>query len=167
MGKNNDITEFGVHSKRVGDSRTEQVQIVMPEHINGYNRLFGGQLVEWIDIVAGVVARRHSNRRITTASIDNLHFKEAAYVDNTIVLVGQITYVGVTSMEVRVDTFVEQINGKKNLVNRAYLTLVALDDQERPTAVPRLILETEEERLEWEAGLKRAALRKQRRIEQY
>ena len=58
------------------------------------------------------------------------------------------------------------VAGKK-LVNRAYLTLVALDDSEKPTPVPRLQLETEEERAEWEAGVKRAALRKQRRIEQF
>jgi len=86
-------------SKRVKDSRTEQVQILMPEHINGYGRLFGGKLVEWIDVVAGVVARRHSGRNITTLCIDNLHFKEPAYVNDTIVLSGRVTYVGKTSME--------------------------------------------------------------------
>ncbi len=153
--------------KTVSQSRTEQVQIVMPEHINGYDRLFGGKLVEWIDIVAGVVARRHSNRNITTVSIDNLHFKAAAHVNNTVVLIGQITHVGNTSMEVRVDTFVESLCGEKKLVNRAYLVMVALNDEERPTKVPSLIIETEEERLEWEAGAKRSALRKQRSIEAY
>ena len=153
--------------KRVSDSKTEQVQIIMPAQINGFKRLFGGQLVQWIDIVAGVVARRHSNRNVTTVSIDNLHFKEAAYVNNTMLLVGRITYVGNTSMEVRVDTFVESLSGKKRLVNRAYLVLVALDDTERPTKVPGIILETEEEKAEWEAGEKRNALRKQRMIEQY
>ena len=153
--------------KRVSDSKTEQVQIIMPAQINGFKRLFGGQLVQWIDIVAGVVARRHSNRNVTTVSIDNLHFKEAAYVNNTMRLVGRITYVGNTSMEVRVDTFVESLSGEKRLVNRAYLVLVALDDTERPTKVPGIILETEEEKAEWEAGEKRNALRKQRMIEQY
>ena len=82
-------------------------------------------------------------------------------------LVGRITYVGNTSMEVRVDTFVESLSGEKRLVNRAYLVLVALDDTERPTKVPGIILETEEEKAEWEAGEKRNALRKQRMIEQY
>ena len=154
-------------TKRVSESRTEQIQIIMPEHINGFDRLFGGQLVEWIDVVAAVVARRHSNCNVTTVSIDNLHFKAAAHVNNTVVLIGQMTYVGTTSMEVRVDTFVERIDGSKKLVNRAYLTLVALDDSEKPTPVPRLQLETEEERAECEAGVKRAALRKQRRIEQF
>ena len=61
--------------KTVAQSRTEQIQILMPEHINGYQRLFGGKLMEWIDVVAGVVARRHSNSEVTTASVDNLQFK--------------------------------------------------------------------------------------------
>lgn len=156
-----------MEAKRVADSMTEQVQIVMNEHINGYGRLFGGKLVEWIDIVAGVVSRRHSNSNVTTASIDNLHFKEAAHVNQTVVLNGRITYVGKTSMEVRVDTFAEALDGKRMLVNRAYLVMVALDENERPTAVPPLLLETEEEKTEWIAGEKRNALRKQRKLEQF
>ncbi len=83
------------------------------------------------------------------------------------VLIGQVTYVGNTSMEVRVDTFVEQIDGVKNLVNQAYFVMVALDENERPTTVPGLILETEEERAEWEAGQRRSNLRRQRRREQF
>ena len=153
--------------KRVSDSVTEQIQIIMPEHINGYNRLFGGRLVEWIDVVAGVVARRHSNCNITTVAIDNLQFKAAAHVNNTVVLKGRITFVGSTSMEVRVETFVEALTGEKKLVNRAYLVMVALDADENPTPVPGLILETDEDRLEWEAGKKRRRLRKQRKIEAY
>ena len=154
-------------AKTVRASRTEQIQILMPEHINGYDRLFGGRLVEWIDVVAAVTARRHANRNVTTVSIDNLQFRAPAYVNSTVVLNGQITYVGRTSMEVRVDTFVERLDGEKTMINRAYLVMVALDDNERPTEVPRLICETEEERAEWEAGMRRNALRKQRMKEQY
>ncbi|MBR5559564.1 MAG: acyl-CoA thioesterase [Oscillospiraceae bacterium] len=154
-------------TKRVADSRAEQIQILMPEHINGYKRLFGGRLMEWIDIVAGVVARRHSGCNVTTAAIDNLQFEGAAHVNNTIVLQGRITYVGTTSMEVRVDTFVEHLDGSRTQVNRAYLVMVALDEQEKPTAVPSLVLETEEDKAEWEAGQRRNALRKQRRKEHF
>jgi acyl-CoA hydrolase len=70
-------------------------------------------------------------------------------------------------MEVRVDTFVEKINGERTLINRAYLVLVALDENEKPVQVPKLILETEEEKAEWQAGIRRNELRKQRRIEMY
>ncbi|ACL76218.1 acyl-CoA thioesterase [Ruminiclostridium cellulolyticum] len=154
-------------SKKVSDSRTEQIQILMPEHINGFNRLFGGKLMEWIDVVAAVVARRHSGCNVTTASIDNLQFKAAAYVNSTIFLLGQITYVGNTSMEVRVDTFVEELNGIRRMINRAYLVLVALDENDLPVSVPGIILETDEEKVEWEAARKRCELRKQRRREEF
>ena len=154
-------------AKTVSQSRTEQIQILMPQHINGYKRLFGGVLMEWIDIVAGVVARRHSNSEVTTASVDNLQFKSPAYVNSTITLVGRITFVGSTSMEVRVDTFVESLSGERNLVNRAYVVMVALDEQERPKRVPRIIPETEEEKAEYEAGKRRHELRRQRRQENY
>lgn len=154
-------------AKTVSQSKTEQIQILMPQHINGYKRLFGGVLMEWIDVVAGVVARRHSSSEVTTASVDNLQFKSPAYVNSTITLIGKITYVGSSSMEVRVDTFVESLSGERKLVNRAYVVMVALDEQERPKRVPRIIPETEEERAEYEAGKRRHDLRKQRREENF
>lgn len=153
--------------KKVSESKTEQIQILMPQHINGYKRLFGGVLMEWIDVVAGVVARRHANSEVTTASVDNLQFKSPAYVNSTIILIGKITYVGTTSMEVRVETFVESLSGERKLVNRAYVVMVALDEHERPKRVPAIIPETEEEFAEFEAGKRRHDLRKQRRLENY
>lgn len=152
------------NAKRSSESRTEQIQIIMQKDINGYERLFGGKLMEWIDVVAAVAARRHSNRNVTTASVDSLNFKEGVYVNSTLVLIGEVTYVGNTSMEVRVDVFVEELDGAKKLVNRAYLTMVALDELDRPTRVPRLLLETDEERYEWEAGKARSDARKQCRL---
>jgi len=156
-----------MEAKRVSDSITEQVQILMPAHINGQDRLFGGQLLEWIDVVAAVVARRHSGCNVTTVAIDNLQFKAGAYINNTLVLIGKITYVGKTSMEVRVDTYCEDLNGMRRVINRAYLVLVALDSEGKPTEVPRLIVETESEKAEWEAGIRRRALREERRKEGY
>ncbi len=156
-----------MEAKRVSDSKTTQIQILMPEHINGYNRLFGGKLVEWIDVVAAVTARRHSGRNVTTACIDNLQFQSGAYVNSTIVIEGQLTWVGRTSMEVRVDTYVEELAGRKIHINRAYLIMVALDEKENPAQVPALICESEEEKAEFEAGAKRAQLRKERRKKRY
>ncbi len=161
------MENYDLTKKRVSDSRAERVEIVLYEHLNGFDRLFGGKLVEWIDIVAAVVARRHSNKNVTTASIDNLQFKGPAYTNDTIVLRGCMTFAGKTSMEVRVDTFVERLSGEKQLINRAYLVLVALDGEENPIPVPGLILETDEEKAEWQAGLHRRELRHQRRINNY
>ena len=153
--------------KKVSDSRTEQVHIVLPEDINGYNRLFGGRLMAWIDVVAAVVARRHSGREVTTASVDRLEFQAAAYLNTTIVLTGCVTYVGHTSMEVRVDTFAEALNGERRRVNRAYLVMVALDENQKPTSVPPLELTTDRERREWEGGIRRSELRKIRSEEHF
>ena len=80
---------------------TEQVYIVRSQHINGYGRLFGGILMQWIDELSGIVSRRHAGTTVTTASIDNLSFEAPAYQDDMVVLVGKLTYVGRTSMEVR------------------------------------------------------------------
>ena len=148
-------------------SRTVQTQIVLNEHINGAGRLFGGRLMELIDIVAGVAARRHSGCNVTTASVDTLSFKAPAYLNDTVSIEGVVTATGRTSMEVRVDTYVEALDGQRSMINRAYLVLVALDAQGHPTPVPPLLAETDEERAEQEAGLRRNALRKQRQKEQF
>jgi len=149
--------------KRIADSLTTDVEILMPSNLNGYERLFGGQLMQWIDVVAAVAARRHSGCEVTTACIDHLEFLSPAYVNETLLLEARVTYVGTTSMEVRVDTFVEALNGEKRRVNRAYIVMVALDpDTHKPTPVPPLLLETEEDRAEWEAGMRRTEARKSR-----
>lgn len=148
------------NTRRVSDSRVEQVHMLLYEHLNGYGRLFGGRLMEWIDVVAGVVARRHSGCDVTTASVDRLEFIAPAYLGDTIVLEGRITYTGRTSMEIRVDTFVEKLSGKKERINRAYLVMVALNGEGKPTKVPGLELTTDEERAEHEAAQRRREARK-------
>ena len=154
-----------MEAKTVSQSVTEQIQILMPQHINGTRRLFGGVLMQWIDVVAGVVARRHSGAEVTTASVDHLEFKSPAYVNTTIILIGRMTYVGRTSMEVRVDTFSESLSGERALINRAYLVMVALDEEEHPRPVPPLLPQTPEEEAEFQAGQRRSELRKRRRKE--
>lgn len=147
--------------KKVSDSFTEQVHILSQGNLNGYSRLFGGQLMGWIDVVAAVVARRHSGRNVTTAVVDMLQFQAPAYANDTVLILGKITYAGRTSMEIKVTVYVEELCGERKLINTAYVVMVALDENERPTEVPGLILETEEERTEYE----NAKLRKARRME--
>ena len=150
-------------SKTVDESRTETVHIVRPNHLNGANRLFGGILMQWIDEVAGIVAKRHSMSNVTTASVDNLTFLHGAYQNNMIVIKGKLTWVGSTSMEVCVDTYVETPGGPRNRINNAHFMMVALDEHDKPVQVPKLDLQTEEERLAWAHGEERQRIRKQRR----
>ena len=145
--------------KTVRECTLEQHYLIFPGNLNGAGRLFGGTLLAWIDELAGIVGKRFSQTNITTVYIDNLHFHKGAYLDDTVVLVGKPTFVGTTSMEVKVLTYVEHMDMTRELINEAYLIMVALDENDKPTKMPHLILETEEDRTEWAAGLHRREVR--------
>ncbi len=151
--------------KRVEDSVTEQQYLICPAHINHYGRLFGGQLLKWIDELAGIVAIRHCGGTVTTAAIDNLQFQAPAYSGDMIVLRGRITSVGRSSMEVRVDTYREALDGTREPINRAYIEMVCINCKGQPEEVPGLVIETPEQQTEWEAAQKRKQMRRQRRTE--
>ena len=163
--KNTDEEDIMTEERTVGESRVETVHIVRPNHLNAAGRLFGGILMQWIDEVAGIVAMRHTRCNCTTASVDNLRFIRGAYQQDLLVIIGKVTYVGTTSMEVRVDTYIEDTEGMRRPINRAYFTMVALDENDKPCPVPKLLLESEEEKAEWEAAKKRRDMRKKRKEE--
>ena len=128
--------------------KTTAVQIVMPQHCNGYSkpRLFGGQIMAWIDVVGAVAARRYTQHAVTTVCIDNLTFLKPAYLNDTVVQEATVTWTGRTSLEVRVDSMVERLDGSRELINRAYVVFVALDDEDRPVPVPPFVPQTEDEK---------------------
>lgn len=123
------------------ESFTEHVEIVMYRHTNGSGRLFGGALLQMIDTIGAICARRHAGTEVTTVAIDNLSFKAAAQLNSTILLTAEVEKVGRTSMKVKVTTYVEELSGKRVEINVAHLTFVAMDKYNRPTPVPRLLEE--------------------------
>ena len=137
--------------------KTTTVQIVLPEHCNGYKkpRLFGGQMMAWIDIVGAVAARRFTQSAVTTVSVENLSFMAPAYLNDTVVQEAVVTWTGNTSLEVRVDSFVERLDGSREQINSAYVVFVAIDDEGKPIAVRKFVPETEEEIAEYEAACER------------
>ena len=151
--------------KTVDDSRVETVYLIRPTHLNGADRLFGGILMQWIDEVAGIVAKRHSRSNVTTASVDNLTFLYGAYQNDMVVIKGKLTWVGSSSMEVCVDTYVENPQGQRHRINNAHFMMVALDENDKPVRVPRLILSNEDEELAWSHGEERRRIRNQRKKE--
>lgn len=151
--------------KRVEDSMAEQSHLLMPRHLNAAGYLFGGQLLAWIDETAGIVAKRHAQMNVVTVAVDNMYFKAGARVNDTIVLIGRLTYVGRSSMEVRIDTYAESDSGLRTMINRAYFVMVGTDKYQKPVEVPGLLVEGVTQQIEWEAGKKRAELRKMRRNE--
>lgn len=154
-------------AKKVRDSLTEQVQIVTLQHLNGNKRIFGGQLMVWSDIVAGVAARRHSGCDVSTVAVDYLQFRLPAYRNDTILLKGYLTAAFNTSMEVCVEIYKEELSGERTLINKAYFVMVALDSDDKPTKVPPLIPETEKEKQEFEDALKRNEIRQKRRKQDF
>ena len=159
------IRYMNIEAKTVDDSRVETVHIVRPSHLNGANRLFGGILMQWIDEVAGIVAKRHCMGNVTTASVDNLTFLHGAYQNDLIVIKGKMTWVGSSSMEVCVDTYVENPTGERRRINNAHFMMVALDENDKPMKVPRLILQTDDEELAWRHGEERRRIRIQRKMD--
>lgn len=152
--------------KTIAHSKTEQVRPMRYQYLNSQRRLFGGALMQWIDELAGTVAYRHCGVTVITAAVDSLIFRAPTFLEDLVVMTGQITYIGSTSMEVRIDSYAENAAGKR-LINTAYLVMVALGDDGNPIPVPMVQPQTDEEKREWELGAKRHALRKQRRAEQY
>ncbi len=153
--------------KTVEDSRTEWMKCIRFEDINGNNRLFGGRLIEWMDEVAGIAATRHAGGYVTTAAIDNLQFKKGAFLNEILVITAKLTHVGVSSMEVRVDVYVEEREtGMRRVINRAYFTEVHVNEEGRPIPLKfGLKPETESEKAEWEGAKRRLEVRRQRRVE--
>ena len=150
-------------AKTVKESIVETVHIIRPSDLNDAGRLFGGVLMQWNVEVAALVGGRQTQMKGTTASVDNLQFLHGAFQRDVIVIIGRVTHVGHTSMEVKVETYVENTDGERALINRAILTMIGLGPDNRPTTLPRLILESEEDRKEWErAEIRRSLRRKQR-----
>ena len=129
------------------ESMVEMTELVLPNDTNILGNLLGGRMMHWIDIAGAMAASRHSNTTVATACVDRLDFRHPIRVGELIMLRAKLTWVGKTSMEVKVKVYAENIKtGATILTNKAYLTFVALDEEGKPTPVPPLIPETDEEK---------------------
>jgi acyl-CoA hydrolase len=142
-------------------SRVEMTEIVMPAHTNGADGvLFGGVVMQWIDVCAGVAAMRHASGPVVTASIDRLDFLSPIHLGDIVVLKAQVNFAGRTSMEVgcRVETENPRTR-ERRYTTKAYLTFVAIDEQRRPRRVPSVLPESDEERRRLDDAAHRRAAR--------
>jgi acyl-CoA hydrolase len=143
-----------MRARTASSSRVEMTQIVMPTHTNGLGGvLFGGTLVQWIDVCAAVAAMRHCGGTAVTASIDRLDFLVPIHVGDIVVLQAQVNYAARTSMEVgcRVETEHPR-TGKRLYTTKAYLTFVATDAHGRPRPIPPIRPVTREEKRRYVAA---------------
>jgi Acyl-CoA hydrolase len=134
----------------------EMTELVLPNDTNLLGNLLGGKLMHLVDVAGAIAAQRHCNKIVVTAAIDSVVFKHPVKAGEIIILKAKVTWVGRTSMEVAVEAFSEDyLTGERKFTNKAYLTFVAVDQQGKPAEVCGLLVETEEERLEYEAAANR------------
>ena len=151
-------------SKTVSESRHETSELMMPGMANNLGHVFGGVVLGLVDRAAAVVAMRHAGQECVTVSIDRVDFREPIFAGELVMCEARVTFVGRTSMEIRVDVQSEDLlSGERRQTSTAYLTFVAVDKQGCPTEVPPLLYETEEEKREARAAEARRAKRLQGR----
>ena len=140
-------------------------QLVLPQHANVHGSVLGGTVMHWIDLAAAIVANRHSRRPVVTASFDEMSFLAPIQIGQLALIHARITLVDRSSMEIRVDVESEDlISGERRRTGTAFVTFVALDPvTRRPTAVPPLEMETDEERAEHGRAMERRRERLERR----
>ena len=148
-------------AKKPDESYVETIQQVLPGDTNSLGTVFGGKVMQWIDIAAAVSAMRHARKAVVTASIDRIDFHAPAKVGHLMILQAKVFYAGRTSMEVKVTVMAENpLSGRRELTTEALLTFVAIDSDSQPTAVPALIPQTEEEKRMYADAEARRVLRK-------
>jgi acyl-CoA hydrolase len=134
--------------KRPDDSQTETAIIMLPSDANPKGNVFGGTILEHVDLIANLVASRHATHANTvTASIDKMTFLKPVYIGNALILSARLNYTKRSSMEVEVTVHAEDFDsGKRALTGTAFVIVVALDDEGKPTEVPPLNLVTNDDK---------------------
>jgi uncharacterized protein (TIGR00369 family) len=143
-------------SKTVRASRVTLSQLMHPEHANVLGNVHGGWVMKLVDEAGALSCMRHAQRKVVTVAIDSMTFRQPIRIGDLVILNAEVSYVGRTSMEAEVHVIAENpITGERTYTNTAYLVYVALDDHGRPTTVPPLKAETEEEKLRMEKARER------------
>jgi acyl-CoA hydrolase len=146
-------------SKTPRESLTIQTQVVLPNDTNVMGNLFGGRLLQWMDIVASIAAHRHSRRVVVTASVNNVSFNNPINHSSIVTLEAKVSRAFTSSMEIFIDVWIEdQVSGEKVKCNEAIYTFVAIDQNGSPLPVPELIPETKEEKQRFDSALQRRQL---------
>ena len=144
-------------------SKSEMTLRMFPSNANPSGNVFGGYILKQIDLVAGLVAQRHAQTNAVTASIDRVNFLKPVFVGDVLVLHARLNYVHRSSMEIEISVSAENLTkGTSTLTGTAFVTMVALDKNGKPTQVPELILESEEDKRKFAEG----KLRMEQRIKE-
>jgi acyl-CoA hydrolase len=141
-------------------SETIMTQIVFPNDTNPMGILQGGRLVHWLDTAAAICSQNHAEHICVTASIDSVKFKAPAKVGDIVTIKAKVTRAFTSSMEIFVQAWAKKVlTQKEYLINEAYFTFVAIDDNANPTQVPGLKPSTEKEKIEYQLAEERKLAR--------
>lgn len=150
--------------KPVSASRAEFNHLVLPSDTNWIGTIFGGRIMEWVDIAASIVAGRHARKVVVTVAMDELHFISPVKLGQIVVLKAAVNFTHKTSMEIGVRIEAEDLlTGARSHTASAYVTFVALDEKGHPTEVPPVLPETPEEKRRFKEGQARREKRIQSR----
>ena len=152
---------YSQKGKRPNESKSETTIIMLPSDANPKGNVFGGVILKHLDLVAGLVAKRHAGHaNIVTASIDRMTFLKPVYIGNALILSARLNYVKRSSMEVEVRIEAEDLDiGERVLTGTAFVTVVALDERRKPIEVIPLILNTDEDKKRFQEGESRMMTR--------
>lgn len=142
--------------------RLEMTVLMTPDMANFSGKVHGGALLNLLDRVAFSCASRFSGQYAVTLSVDQVMFKEPIQVGELVTFLASINHAGRTSMEVGIRVEAENIrSGTRRHTNSCYFTMVAVDDESRPTAVPALEVHTPAEERRYKAAELRRTLRRE------
>lgn len=154
-----------MQGKTIESSRINMSQVMLPSQSNFEGNIHGGEIMKLMDSAAYATARKHAHCNIVTARVDELQFHLPIFVGELVTCKAELVFVGNTSMEVAVTVEVEDLD-EENCTHKAlsaYFTMVALDKKGKPNPLPKLILNTPEEKAAFEEGKKRYEMYKARR----
>jgi uncharacterized protein (TIGR00369 family) len=146
--------------KPIRASRVTLSQLMHPEHANLLGNVHGGWIMKLVDEAGALACMRHAQRKVVTVAIDSMTFRQPIKIGDLVILNAEVSYTGRTSMEAEVQVLAENpVTGERTHTNNAYLVYVALDDDGKPTPVPPLKAETDDEKRKMEQAKERQAHR--------
>ncbi|MDF2892347.1 MAG: acyl-CoA hydrolase [Clostridia bacterium] len=127
-------------------SRAETCLIMEPMHSNPYGNVHGGALMKIMDNTAGIAAAKHAKGTVVTARVDEIVFHKPIHVGDIVTCIGQLAYVGKSSMQIMVSIVVHELSNysEPETALTAFFTMVHLVDN-KPAKVPELVVSTKEE----------------------
>ncbi len=143
-------------SKAPSDSYVEMVQQVLPGDTNPHGTVFGGKVMEWIDVAGALSAMKHAQNPVVLASADRINFLTPAQNGDIVILHASVGYTGRSSIEVDVQAYAENpITSERVLTTNARMTYVTVNKNGKPIPTIPLNPETEEEKQRFEEGKNR------------